>query len=39
MANPDAVTNDPSQFRTDPPRIADERDVPRRLDFHRGTLL
>jgi len=28
------------QFRTDPPRVADERDMYQAwLDFHRGTLL
>jgi len=41
MTNPDAVTSpDPSQFRTDPPRIADERAMYQSwLDFHRGTLV
>ncbi|MHB1472329.1 MAG: DinB family protein [Dermatophilaceae bacterium] len=40
MTNSDAVTNDPSQFRTDPPRIADERAMYQSwLDFHRGTLV
>ena len=40
MTNSDAVTNDPSQFRVDPPRIADERAMYQGwLDFHRGTLL
>jgi len=41
MTIPDAVTSpDPSQFRTDPPRIADERAMYQSwLEFHRGTLL
>ena len=41
MTNPDAVTSpDPSQFRTDPPRVADERAMYQSwLEFHRGTLV
>ncbi len=41
MTTSDATSApDPSQFRTDPPRIADERAMYEAwLDFHRGTLL
>ena len=41
MTTPDAVTApDESHFRTDPPRVADERAMYQSwLDFHRGTLL
>jgi uncharacterized damage-inducible protein DinB len=40
ITTPEAMAPDVSQFRRDPPRVADERAMYQSwLDFHRGTLL